>query len=58
MKNSSIVIILLFTTLTALSQKNNYKVALVGFYNLENLYDTVNNPVVDDKFRPLQKLQM
>lgn len=49
MKNSSIVIILLFTTLTALSQKNNYKVALVGFYNLENLYDTVNNPVVDDE---------
>ena len=49
MKNSSIVIILLLATFTAFSQKNNYKVALVGFYNVENLYDTVNNPVVDDE---------
>lgn len=29
-------------------QKQQYKVAVVSFYNLENLYDTINNPIVDD----------
>ncbi len=31
------------------AQKKSYKVSLIGFYNLENLYDTVNNPIVDDE---------
>lgn len=46
----------LFSTLTLLAafffvsaQTNQYKVSLVGFYNLENFYDTVNNPNVDDE---------
>lgn len=30
------------------SQKNNYKVAIISFYNLENFYDTVHNPLVND----------
>jgi hypothetical protein len=35
------------------SQKNNYKVAMVGFYNLENFYDTIDNPIVsDEEFTP------
>ncbi len=30
-----------------------YKLAVIGFYNLENFYDTINNPVVnDDEFLP------
>lgn len=38
---------------TGFSQKPSYKVAVIGFYNLENLYDTINNPVVDDdEFTP------
>lgn len=33
--------------------QKNYKVAVVGFYNLENLYDTVDNPIKnDDEFLP------
>ena len=28
--------------------KQNYKIAIIGFYNLENLYDTIDNPMVDD----------
>jgi hypothetical protein len=40
-------IIVSFSTIYA--QKNNYKPALIGFYNLENYYDTVNNPLVDDE---------
>jgi len=31
------------------AQKENYKPSLIGFYNLENYYDTVNNPIVDDE---------
>lgn len=30
-------------------QKQQYKVAVISFYNLENLYDTINNPIVDDE---------
>jgi hypothetical protein len=33
----------------AYAQKENYKPSLIGFYNLENFYDTVNNPIVDDE---------
>ena len=35
------------------AQKQQYKVAVVAFYNLENFYDTVDNPIVnDDEFTP------
>ena len=34
---------------SANAQQNRYKVSLVGFYNLENLYDTVNNPRKNDE---------
>ena len=31
------------------AQKENYRVSLIGFYNLENFYDTVNNTKVNDE---------
>ncbi len=34
---------------TACAQKENFRVSLIGFYNLENFYDTVNNPKVNDE---------
>jgi hypothetical protein len=34
---------------TVYSQKVNYKASIISFYNLENLYDTINNPLVDDE---------
>ncbi|MGI8952769.1 MAG: endonuclease/exonuclease/phosphatase [Chitinophagaceae bacterium] len=39
--------ILLFTFCNA--QKQQYKTAIVAFYNLENFYDTINNPIVNDE---------
>ncbi|MBS1729704.1 MAG: endonuclease/exonuclease/phosphatase [Bacteroidetes bacterium] len=30
------------------AQKNIYQVVVIGFYNLENFYDTIDNPIVDD----------
>lgn len=38
-----------FSFSTVYAQKANYHPALIGFYNLENFYDTVNNPIVDDE---------
>ena len=32
-----------------LGQKKNYKAAIISFYNLENLYDTVDNPITNDE---------
>jgi predicted extracellular nuclease len=35
------------------AQKTSYKVGLVGFYNLENLFDTIDQPnVIDEEFLP------
>jgi hypothetical protein len=34
-------------------EKKPVEIAVIGFYNLENLYDTINNPMVnDDEFTP------
>jgi hypothetical protein len=44
---------LLIFSLTGHSQKQSYKVLVIGFYNLENFYDTTDNPMVnDDEFTP------
>lgn len=50
MKNS--LILSLFILVFSISQaqdKQQYKVAVISFYNLENLYDTVDNPIVNDE---------
>jgi hypothetical protein len=31
------------------SQKSPYQVAMIGFYNCENFYDTTDNPIVNDE---------
>lgn len=41
--------IVLVATGPLLAQSKSYKVAIVGFYNLENLFDTINDPGVDDE---------
>ncbi|TAE15868.1 MAG: endonuclease/exonuclease/phosphatase [Bacteroidetes bacterium] len=39
----------LATVFTLQAQQTNYKVSIIGFYNLENFYDTVNNTLIDDE---------
>ena len=35
------------------AQKRSFKVACIGFYNIENLFDTINEPDVnDEEFTP------
>ena len=41
--------ILIVTLSSGYAQKSLYKPSLIGFYNLENYYDTVNNPKIDDE---------
>jgi hypothetical protein len=44
---------LLFTTAHTNGQPKRYKACVIAFYNLENFFDTTDNPVVnDDDFTP------
>lgn len=44
-------IVLLFGTLQA--QQKEYKINTIAFYNLENLYDTINDPTKNDHQNPI-----
>jgi len=50
---ASFLFCLLFSVLVLAQEKNKqekkYQVALIGFYNLENFYDTINDPVKNDE---------
>lgn len=53
MKKIFLVCISLLLTTLLHAQLKRFQVAIIGFYNLENLYDTVDNPVTnDDEFTP------
>ncbi|MFN3665372.1 MAG: endonuclease/exonuclease/phosphatase [Sediminibacterium sp.] len=53
MKTFFLCCIVLIFGLCASAQLKRYQLALVGFYNLENLYDTIDNPMInDDDFTP------
>lgn len=43
------VAFVIFSHSIGYSQKSNFHASLIGFYNLENLYDTTNNLMVDDE---------
>jgi hypothetical protein len=50
--NKTLIIVLALLTLQVNAQdktKQNYKVAIVAFYNLENFYDTLDDPTIDDE---------
>ncbi len=44
-----IMLIILLSNVSAQPKKQQYKICVAAFYNLENLYDTVNNPLVNDE---------
>jgi hypothetical protein len=55
MKKAFLVAVLAILSLNICGQnsKQQYKIAIIGFYNLEYFYDTINNPMVnDDEFTP------
>ena len=44
-----ILLISLFLITYALAQEKKYYACIVAFYNLENFYDTVHNPMINDE---------
>ena len=53
MTNSLLLAFFTICSLSLSAQKQDYKTAIVAFYNLENFYDTVDNKMVnDDDFLP------
>lgn len=50
MQKAKWILFLYFFCFTAIAQKNQtrYKLCIAAFYNLENFYDTTNNPMVND----------
>lgn len=47
---------LIFLNTTLQAQKAEYRVACIGFYNMENLFDTIDDPEVnDEEFLPKGK---
>ena len=51
MKNLVFWISILFTTLLLAQDTSTFKVTTVAFYNLENLFDTENDPLTFDDDR-------
>lgn len=49
MKTNCILLSALFICVCSCAQKQSYKSAIVAFYNLENFFDTVNNPNINDE---------
>lgn len=46
---TKLLIFFLLIILTCSAQKQQYKSAIIAFYNLENFYDTVDNPNINDE---------
>src|ERR1700739_1481395 len=49
MKTTLLILTALFFSTLIFAQKQQYKSAIVAFYNLENFYDTVDNPNINDE---------
>jgi len=49
MKKYLFLLPLFFLFVTSQAQKKQYKSAIIGFYNLENLFDTIDNTLINDE---------
>jgi hypothetical protein len=48
MKNLLLFCLATICSTMGIAQKQNYKVAVISFYNLENFFDTIHNPAIND----------
>ncbi len=51
-KRLAALAVILVCSVCASGQEKKYKVTCVGFYNLENLFDTLDGPNMDEEFLP------
>jgi hypothetical protein len=49
MKTTLLILTALIVASNCFAQKQQYKSAIIAFYNLENFYDTVDNPNINDE---------
>ena len=52
-----VLVSLLFIGNSMFCQEKQYKIRTVAFYNLENLFDTINNPAKNDEASPIMELK-
>jgi len=60
MKNLKFLVILAFLLLFThgwAQEKKQYKVQTIAFYNVENLFDTINDPLKDDEKSPIMEIK-
>ncbi|MCF6279500.1 MAG: endonuclease/exonuclease/phosphatase family protein [Flavobacteriaceae bacterium] len=57
MKRTPCTLVLLFSILLCFSQQKEYKIKTIAFYNLENLFDTINNPNKKDEYSPILQMK-
>lgn len=58
MKKTISTFVLLFIVVFCFAQqKKQYKIQTIAFYNLENLFDTIDNPTKKDEFSPILQLK-
>jgi len=57
MKRFSLPLLFLFISLNTLFSQNNYQIKTIAFYNLENLFDTINDPTKNDEASPMMKIK-
>lgn len=57
MYSIKLILVLIFINLSSsYAQKKTYKVVTVAFYNVENLFDTINDPTKNDEASPIMKM--
>ncbi len=53
MKKYFFLVLVSFCLTNLFAQQKAYKISIIAFYNLENFYDTIDNPIVNDnEFTP------
>ena len=57
MKRTLSTLVLLFSIFCSFSQQKEYKIKTIAFYNLENLFDTIDNPNKKDEYSPILQMK-
>ena len=57
MKRFLSTLVLSFLVLYSFSQQREYKIKTIAFYNLENLFDTIDNPDKKDEYSPILQMK-
>ncbi len=51
------ILLFLSISLSSFGQKKKFKIHTLAFYNLENLFDTINDPLKFDEYSPIMELK-